>query len=301
MTLDLFASRPQPRTLIGAVENGQKRVWWEDRPPTPDDLAAHLEGRRLLGLVPDKAINLDLDRTTIQDLRPIVETLNSLQIPAYAGPGNTRGSKIWIFLEEPQEDLEALAKALAKLARLLLPEGHTVEGYPNGQHGLFLPLFGALNGQPRPLYEVWSKRPVVLPFQPRHADPEALRRLVRAVPFLEVALQKRPEGPRHEAGMAILNLAHRAGALREVAVLLGTERVFERWGLADSRTPESWREELSRLAEAAASPEYDHKRGVPFLKEAGLDPRPILILGEPAEEWPTPRPLEDLEAPLPPW
>jgi hypothetical protein len=302
LDLGLFVSKPQPRTLLGIVENGKKRSWWENRPPSEEDLRAHLEGRRLLGVVPDKAINLDLDHTELRDIRPIVEVLNALQVPSYAGPGNTRGSKIWIFLDSPQEDIVALARGLARLAKLLLPEGHTVEGYPNGEHGLFLPFFGWMNGQPRPLYEVWSREPVSLPFQPRYADPEALRRLVRAVPFLEVALQKRPEGPRHGVAMALCNLAHRAGVLEEARALLGTGAVFERWGLGDSRTLEGWREELARMAEAASSPEYPHKKGIPALKESGLDPTPIAnLLGEPVEEWPTPRPLEDLETPLPPW
>ena len=300
--IEHFASRPQPRTLLGELVEGGKRVWWENRPPKPEDLQAHLEGRRLLGLVPDKAINLDLDRTDLRDLRPLVEVLNALEVPAYAGPGNTRGSKVWIFLEEPQEDLEALARGLARMAKLLLGEEHAVEGYPNGQHGLFLPLFGHLNGQPRPLYEAWSKSPVSLPFRPRYASPEAIRRLVRAVPFLEVALQRRPSGPRHEAAMTLLNLAHRAGVLEEVKVLLGTSKVYEALELADTRTLEAWREELDRLAEAAASEEYAHKRGIPFLKEVGLDPSPIAkLLGEEPREWPKPKPLEELEAPLPPW
>lgn len=301
--IDLFASRPQSRVLLGVIENGtSKMAWWEPRPPTPEDLRAHLEGRRLLGLVPDKVVHLDLDRTGLKDLRPLVEVLNALQIPAYAGPGNTRGSKVWIFLEEPQEDLEALARGLARMAKLLLGEEHAVEGYPNGRHGLFLPLFGALNGQPRPLYEAWSKASVFLPFRPRYASPEALRRLVKAVPFLEVATQRRPSGPRHEAAMALLNLAHRAGVLGEARVLLGSAAVFRVWGLEDTRNIEAWREELDRLAEAAASEEYAHKRGLPFLKEVGLDPKPLGdLLGavRSQEPWPEPEPLELEPAPVP--
>ncbi len=300
--IDAFSSRPQARVLLGEISNNAKRVWWENRPPTIEDLQAHLEGRRLLGLVPDKAINLDFDHTPLKALRPVLEALSALGVPAYAGPGNTRGSKVWLFLEEPQEDLEALARALARMAKLLLGGDHTVEGYPNGRHGLFLPLFGHLNGQPRPLYEAWTKNPVGLPFQPRYASPEALRRLARAVAFLEVALQKRPEGPRHEAAMALLNLAQRAGVLREVEVLLGSQAVFTRWRLEDSRSLAGWKEELARLAEAATSEEYAHKRGLPSIKEAGLDPSPIAkLMGEGPVFWPQPKPLEELEAPLPPW
>ena len=299
-----FVSKPQTRTLLGELTQNGKRVWWEERPPSEEDLRAHLEGRKLLGLVPDKAIGLDFDRTPPEGLRPLLDALSALGTPAYSGPGNTRGSRVWIFLEEPQEDLEALAKGLARVARLLLGPEHAVEAYPNGTRGLFLPLYGFLNGQPRPLYEAWSGQRVGLPFQPRHADPEGLRRLVKAVPFLEVALQKRPSGPRHDAGMVVLNLAHRAGVLEEAKALIGTEPVYRAWGLEDSRTLEAWQEELARLAEAAASPEYDHKRGLPFLKEVGLDPAPLAsLLGEvrEREEWPEPLPLDTLEAPLPPW
>ncbi|WP_261975822.1 YfjI family protein [Thermus thermophilus] len=254
--------------------------------------------------MPDKAIGLDFDRTPPEGLRPLLDALSALGTPAYSGPGNTRGSRVWIFLEEPQEDLEALAKGLARVARLLLGPEHAVEAYPNGTRGLFLPLYGFLNGQPRPLYEAWSGQRVGLPFQPRHADPEALRRLVRALGFLEVALQGRPSGPRHDAALTLLNLAHRAGVLEEAKGLLGAEPVYRAWGLEDSRTLEAWQEELARLAEAAASPEYDHKRGLPFLKEVGLDPAPLAsLLGEvrEREEWPEPLPLDTLEAPLPPW
>ena len=213
---------------------------------------------------------------------------------------------MWIFLEEPQEDLEALAKGLARVARLLLGPEHPVEAYPNGQRGIFLPLFGAAsgNGVARPLYEAWSGRKVSLPFQPRHADPEALRRLVKATPFLEVALQKRPEGARHDAALALLNTGHRAGVLEEVKALLGTEPVYRAWELGDTRSLEDWRDELERLAEAASSPEYPNKKGIPALRELGLDPGPLAaILGEvrEREEWPEPQDLATLEAPLPPW
>lgn len=299
MKIEIFAARPQTKVTLGIIQNGAKKVWTEDRPPTTEDFQAHLEGRQLLGVVPDRAINLDLDHTAPGDLVPVLEVLNTAGIAAYFGPGNTRGSKVWIFLESPQEDLEALARGLGRLGRLLglVP----VEPFPNGQHATFLPLYGALDGQPRPLYEGWSGRPVSLPFEPRYADPEALRRLVRAVPFLEVALQKRPDGPRHEAAMALLNLAHRAGLLREAATLLKSHRVFQVWRLEDSRTPESWAEEVERLAEAAEG-EYAHKRGLPFLKEVGFKPEPLAkLLGKLGEEWPVPRPLGDLEAPLPPW
>ena len=303
--LEHFVSKPQTRTLLGELTQKGKRVWWEERPPSEEDLRAHLEGRKLLGLVPDKAIGLDLDRTPPEGLRPLLEALNALGVPAYFGPGNTRGSRVWIFLEEPQEDLEALAKGLARVARLLLGPEHAVESYPNGQRGIFLPLFGAAsgNGVARPLYEAWSGQRVGLPFQPKYADPEGLRRLVKAVPFLEVALQKRPSGPRHDTALTLLNLGHWTGVLEEVKVLLGSEVVHRAWGLEDSRTLEAWREELARLAEAAASPEYDHKRGLPYLREVGLDPAPLAaLLGEvKGREWPEPQDLATLEASLPPW
>ena len=291
--INLVSSRPQNRKLLGVIKDGGKRSWWVERPPKPYDLKAHLEGRRLLGVVPDKVVHLDLDHTDLKNIKPLVDVLNGLGIPAYVGPGNTRGSKCWIFLEAPQRDLETLSKGLARMTKLLLGDGHTVEGYPNGKRGVFLPLFGALNGAPKPLYEAWSRKKVSpQDFAPTYADPEGLRRLVKAVPFFEVALQKRPEGPRHDAAMTILNLAHRAGVLEEVKALLGSEAVYRAWGLEDSRTLEAWREELARLAEAAASPEYDHKRGLPFLKEVGLDPGPILGLLPGGESgWGEPLPL----------
>ncbi|MGC8905618.1 DUF3987 domain-containing protein, partial [Thermus sp.] len=172
---------------------------------------------------------------------------------------------------------------------------------PNGKRGIFLPLFGILGKDVRKLFELNGK-PVGWPFEPNYAHPEALQKLVKAAPFLEVALQRRPSGSRHETAMALLNLARRAGVLKEAKVLLATERVFSLWGLEDTRTPTAWQEELDRLAEAAATEGYERKRGIPFLKELGFDPTPISRLsGEEPLEWARPKPLEDLEAPLPSW
>ncbi|GAA6735386.1 hypothetical protein YIM1627_02040 [Thermus oshimai] len=341
LPLDLFVSRPPETIILGRIEDGKKRVWDEKRPPRPEDVQAHLEGRVLLGVPVDKVLHLDLDQTLLQDLRPLADVLRALRIPFYAGPGNTRGAKVWIFPTPvpAKEDLEKLAKDLGKLARLLLNPPQ-LETFPNGRSRLFLPLFGALNGEGRPLYrwdgkvesgaeepgepsspgskptlpekisELDSTPPpftrVGLPFRPELADLEALRRLARAVPFLEVALQRRPEGERHYAALALLNLAHRAGVLEEAKVLLGTPRVFETWALEDSRTLEKWREEVDRLVGAAQDPEYDRKKGLPALKECGFDPKPLegilpeVRVGD-TEEWPAPAPLESLEAKLPPW
>ncbi len=305
LDLNLFVTQPPETIILGRIKDGRKEVWHEDRPPRPEDIQAHLEGRLLLGLPVDKALHLDFDATPLQDLRPLADALRALKVPFYAGPGNTRGSKVWIFPNPvpDKEELEKLAKALGKLARLLLNPPQ-LETYPNGRARLFLPLFGALNGEGRPLYR-WDRTPVELPFRPEFADLEALRRLARAVPFLEVALQRRPEGERHYAALALLNLAHRAGCLEEVKVLLGTPKLFETWGLQDSRSPESWEEELDRLAEAAAAPDYDRKKGLPALKEYGFDLGPLegILRAEgevevlpllPEPEAPQPYPLDDL-------
>lgn len=304
--IEFFATKPQDRVTLGEIVVGpdrraQKRVWSEKRPPTAKDLEEHLKGNRLLGLIPDRAINLDLDATPLSDLGPLTSILTSLGIPAYIGEGNTRGSKVWFFLGEPPGDIQSLARGLAKVAKLVLGEGHPVESYPNGDHGIFLPLFGILDKDGRKLFKLNGK-PVGWPFEPNYADSEAIRKLVKAAPFLEVALQRRPSGSRHETAMALLNLARRAGVLKEVKVLLATERVFSLWGLEDTRTPTEWQEELDRLAEAAAAEGYERKRGIPFLKELGFDPTPISqLLGDEPLEWARPRPLEDLEAHLPPW
>lgn len=304
--IGFFTTKLQDRVTLGKIAVGpdgraQKKVWSEKRPPTEKDLEEHLRGDRLLGLIPDRVINLDLDATPLSDLGPLTSILTSLGIPGYFGPGNTRGSKVWFFLGEPPGDIQSLARGLAKVAKLVLGEGHPVESYPNGDHGIFLPLFGILGKDRRTLYGLNGK-PVGWPFEPNYADPEALRKLVKAAPFLEVALQRRPSGSRHETAMALLNLARRAGVLKEAKVLLATERVFSLWGLEDTRTPTVWQEELDRLAEASTTEDYERKRGIPFLKELGFDPMPISrLLAEEPLEWARPKPLEDLEAPLPPW
>ncbi len=231
----------------------------------------------------------------------MVSILEELGVQAYIGEGNTRGSKVWFFLEKPLSDMQSLAQDLAHLAKQLLGKKHRVEVYPNGKRSVSLPLFGILGKNGRPLYELNGNR-VKWPFDPQYADPEAIRKLGKAAYFLEVALQRRPMGSRHEAAMALLNLAHRAGIAKEVKTLLGTEKVFASWSLGDSRTPDAWLEELNRLLEAAVSGRYERQRGLPFLMELGFDPTPIarLLDGE-SPEWPTPRPLEDLEATLPPF
>jgi len=304
--IEFFTTKPQGRVTLGEIVVGpdrrvQKKVWSEKRPPTPKDLEEHLKGNRLLGITPDQAINLDLDATPLSDLTPLISILQALDMPAYIGEGNTRGSKVWFFLKQPPGDIQFLAQGLARLAKLVLGEKHPVESYPNGSRSVFLPLFGVLGEGGRELYELNGTR-VVWPFNPRYTDPEAVRNLIKATSFLEVALQHRPLGPRHEAAMALLNLAQRAGVVKEVKALLAAKRVFLLWGLEDTRTPGTWVEELDRLAEAAATESYERKRGIPFLKELGFDPAPISrLLGEEPLEWAKPRPLEDLEARLPPW
>lgn len=263
---EYFVTRNPDAVVLGELEEDagttRKRVWSENRSPTAEDLERHLHGQRLVGFRLDRAINLDFDDTSLKELAPLVEVLNALGIPGYAGPGNTRGSKLWLFLSETPGDLPAVARGLGMLARVVLV-GKRVEHYPNGDLKTFLPLFGALNGSPRPLYQTWDRTPVSIPFTPAYADLESLRRLSRSGVFVAVATQRKPLGSRHEAAQALLNLAHRSGCAREVAVLLATPVVFERWGLGDSRNPEQWRDEVLRLADAAGSTDYNHKRGVP--------------------------------------
>lgn len=303
MMFEYFVTRNPDAVVLGELEEDagttRKRVWSENRSPTAEDLERHLHGQRLVGFRLDRAINLDFDDTSLKELAPLVEVLNALGIPGYAGPGNTRGSKLWLFLSETPGDLPAVARGLGMLARVVLV-GKRVEHYPNGDLKTFLPLFGALNGSPRPLYQTWDRTPVSIPFTPAYADLESLRRLSRSGVFVAVATQRKPLGSRHEAAQALLNLAHRSGCAREVAVLLATPVVFERWGLGDSRNPEQWRDEVLRLADAAGSTDYNHKRGVPFLRELGFDVSSTAVT--PVEEnWPDPIPLESLQTPLPPW
>jgi len=297
----LFTSKPVDqldRVTLGRIVQGpdgklSKKVWTENRSPNERDLEKHLKGEQLLGLIPDKAINLDLDATPLEDLEPLADLLKALEIAAYMGKGNTRGSKVWLFFQNSPTDISSLAKGLGHLVKTLLdPEGkRPVETYPNGNKGVFLPLFGVLGEKGHPLYDTQC-RPVGWPFEPTYADPEALRRLVRAIPFLVVALQRRPEGSRHETAMALLNLAHRNGLLKEVCALLATPRLFETWELGDSRNPEGWRKELEGLSEAAQSDRYERKRGLPYLQEVGFDLKPIAsMLNEEDKKWPTPIPL----------
>ncbi len=273
--IDFFTTKKQHQVTLGQISTDaegrpMKKVWSEARSPTNEDIESHLRGDRLLGIIPDRAINLDLDDTPLSDLKPLVSILEELGVQAYIGEGNTRGSKVWFFLEKPLSDMQSLAQDLAHLAKQLLGKKHRVEVYPNGKRSVFLPLFGILGKNGRPLYELNGNR-VKWPFDPQYADPEAIRKLGKAAYFLEVALQRRPMGSRHEAAMALLNLAHRAGIAKEVKTLLGTEKVFASWSLGDSRTPDAWLEELNRLLEAAVSGRYEE--GVASTEFVPIAPR----------------------------
>lgn len=245
----------------------------------------------------DKAISLDFDHHPPEALAPLLRVFGELNIPAYFGPGTTRGSRFWLFPSET-ERLESLAQGLARLAKAL--GFWSVEGYPNGRKPVILPFFGALNGNPRPLYDL-SGNPASLPFRPQEASREALVRLVKAGELLQAALSHRPPS-RHDALLAFLNLAHRLGVLEEAKVLFGHEVLWKAWGLEDdgSRSLAAWQDEVERAAEAARSSEYGHKRGLGYLKEAGFS---LKVLGEVAAQilWPKPVPLETLSQPLPRW
>lgn len=298
--LELFTSSLRPPIVLAEVLGpGQKRVRTEHRPPTMEDLQAHLEGRTALGVLLDRALSLDFDHHARPDLRPFSRLLQDLGVPFYAGSGTTRGSRYWVFFQEPPPDLERLAQGLAGLARAL---GFApVEGYPNGGKPVILPLFGHLNGQPRPLYSSRTKQPVSLPFEPEYADPELLRRVVRAGELLRVALSRRPPS-RHDALLAFLNLAHRLGVLPEATVLFGHEVLWRAWGVEEdgSRTIEVWQDEVARAAEAAQDPGYERKRGLAYLQETGYDLRPLTKVAA-RLLWPEPKPLDSLLTPLPPW
>lgn len=74
----LFTSKPVDqldRVTLGRIVQGpdgklSKKVWTENRPPNERDLEKHLKGEQLLGLIPDKAINLDLDATPWKTSNP---------------------------------------------------------------------------------------------------------------------------------------------------------------------------------------------------------------------------------------
>jgi hypothetical protein len=127
-----------------------------------------------------------------------------------------------------------------------------------------------------------------------------LRRAVLAGELFAVALQRRPQS-RHEAALAFLNLSHRLGVLEEAARLFRTKRLWMAWGMEKdgSRTLEVWGDEVDRLKKAAASPDYDRKRGLPYLREQSFNFPPGLL--DRLEDWPQVKPLSQLEAPLPPW
>jgi hypothetical protein len=295
MRLEIFTATPRPPVVLARVTEAGKAPRTEHRAPTPEDLRGHLAGRLALGVLLDKALSLDFDDTPPEKIRPLAALLKDLGLFPYYGPGTTRGSRLWLFLEEPQGDLEALAKGLLRLAEAF---GFRGEAYPNGKKPVILPLYGALNGQGRPLY-TWEGHPVTLPFRPACTPPEALRRAVLAGEVFQVALQKRPQS-RHEAALAFLNLAGRLGVLEEAALLFRTERLWAAWGLAEdgTRTLEAWGEEVARLKEAAASPGYDKRKGVPYLKEQGYAFPPTLL--ERLREWPEPMPLyRQLSRPAP--
>ncbi|MCS7219040.1 MAG: YfjI family protein [Thermus sp.] len=123
---------------------------------------------------------------------------------------------------------------------------------------------------------------------------------MRAGELLQVALSRRPEG-RHDTLLAFLNLAHRGGCLEEAEVLFGHRVLWQAWGVAEdgTRSLETWRDEVARAAQAAASEDYGRKRGLPFLEDQGYDLRGLGWLV--SLRWPKPQPLEALLPQLPGW
>lgn len=292
--LSLFQDTAKGPIVKALVGDGGKQVRTEHRPPEAGDWQAHLQGREALGVLLDRAVSLDFDHHSPKDLGPLLEVFRALDLPAYYGPGTTRGSRVWFFLPEAG-DWQGLAQGVARLARDLglIP----CEGYPNGAKPVILPLYGALNGNPRPLYRL-DGAPVSLPFAPETVDPQALGRLVKAGELFHTALQRKPES-RHDAAMTFLNLAHRLGVAKELAALLSTPRLYQAWGLDDgTRSLEAWKEEVQRLLGAAQDPGYDRKRGLPYLKDQGFELPRVLV--EELEPWPEPQPL-DQGVGLPAW
>lgn len=288
--INAFLTSPQGPVVRAIITPDGKKVVTEPRPPKPDDIKEHLYAQKALGVIVDKAISLDLDHHTPDLIGPLLAVLRALGIPAYFGPGTTRGSRIWLFTEPG--DLEPKAGALSRLAKAL---GYTpCEHYPNGDKPVILPLFGAAtaNGQRRPLFGPDGAEVQVHDFNPQRVSLEVLEKARRAIDLFLVALQRKPE-LRHDTAMAFLNLAHRLGVLEEATVLMGTEALYKAWELDDgTRTLESWREEVQRLKEAAQDPGYAAKRGIPFLKDAGYElPQSVLEALPIHEVYPEPLPL----------
>lgn len=299
MRIEHFLSLPRGPIVLAEVSDGAKRVHTEHRPPTPEDLEAHLAGRAALGLVPDQALSLDFDHHEPEALEPLFQLFDKLRLNFYFGPGTTRGTRIWFFLKAPTKDLNELATKLGNLVHGL---GYVpVEVFPKGQKPVILPLFAALGKEPRWLLYSENRREVMPPFEPEAVDPEAFQRVLLAGELLVTALSQRPPS-RHDTLLAFLNLAERTGVLEEAAILFAQETLWRAWGMAEdgSRSLEAWEKEVERAKEAARSTDYQHKRGINYLLEAGY---PLNRLrGESLHFlYPKPKSLESLISPLPQW
>ena len=89
-----------------------------------------------------------------------------------------------------------------------------------------------------------------------------------AVPLLlKVAQQKAPDGGRHDALAAFLNLGQRAGDLAGMVAGLKADAVFGMWCADGSRTPDDWADEIDRWAANVQADEVGQRRGLTYLRE----------------------------------